>query len=371
MNLLSYVDKYGDCSFDEVSFNEIDNAIFSALSYVSLYGIVSSNSSNKITIREASNKYFLLHPYKEKYILAVKQAVKLLKYIRDTKRYGDLYLYNYVYDVNDEQQFSAMTIEINPRLVYVSFEGTDHLVSGWKEDFMMAYKFPVSSQKKAIQYVNKRFLFSNKKIILGGHSKGGNLALVAGMYANMFVRKKIIQIYNNDGPGLLREQFESKEYSRIRDRLVSIIPNYSIVGILLYHSDDYVVVRSAKKGVMAHDLNTWVVSDKAFMRAELDSYNKALDSEIIKWLRKYSREDRKRFVLSMFDILKRAEIESFLEISDNKKVILDLINESKELSDVDREMLMDFVKMIFKCFKDVKIDEFKKMFEKKEDKVGV
>lgn len=367
MNLLSYVDKYGNYSFDEVEFNEVDNAIFSSLSYISLYGIVSSDRKNKVTIKEAGEKFFKLHPYKVKYVLAVKQAVKLLKYIKDTKRYGDLLLYNYVYETNDDGQFSAVTIEINPRLVYVSFEGTDHLVSGWKEDFMMTYMFPVVSQQKAIDYVNSRFIFNRKRIILGGHSKGGNLALVAGMYANIFVRNKIIKIYNNDGPGLLKEYFESKEYVRIKDRLVAIIPNYSIVGILLHHSDDYIVVRAAKKGAMAHDLHTWAVSDNAFMRAELDSYNKALETEIIKWLSKYTREERKRFVSSMFDILKRAEIESFLEITNNKKLILDLVNESKELSDIDREMLKDFLGMLFNCFKDVKMEELKKVFDRKQE----
>ena len=367
MNLLSYVDKYGNMSFEEMPFNEVDNAIFSSLVYVSFYGIVSSSKRNKVTIRDASNKYFELHPYKVKYVLAVKNAVKLLKYIKDTKRYGDLYLYNYIYETNDEQQFSALTIEINSRLVYISFEGTDHLVSGWKEDFMMTYMFPIPSQRKAIDYVNRNFIFTNKKIILGGHSKGGNLAMVAGMYANMFVRGKIDRIYNNDGPGLLKEYFESKEYERIKDRLVTIIPSYSVVGILLHHSTDYMVVRTLRKGPIAHELHTWAVSDKSFMRTELDGYSKALEKEIIRWLNNYTKVERERFVLAMFDILKRAKIESILEITENKRVILDLINESKELTNEDSKMLKDFVKMIVKCFKDVKIDEIKKMFDKKQE----
>lgn len=365
MNLLSYVDKYGNFSFDEVEFNEIDNAIFASLSYIGLHGIVSSDNNKKVTISEAGELYFKINPYKVKYVLAVRQAIKLLRYIKDTKRYGGLYLYNYVYEVSEEQQFSAVTIEINPKLLYVSFEGTDHLVSGWKEDFMMTYMFPVPSQKKAIDYVNKNFLLTNKKIILGGHSKGGNLALVAGMYANIFIRNKIIKIYNNDGPGLLKEYFESREYAKVKNKLIFIIPNYSFVGILLYHSSDYIVVRSVKKGANAHDLHTWVVNDKSFMRAELDKYNKVLESEIINWLKKYTREERKRFVFSMFDILKRAKIDSFLDITNDKKLILDLVNESKELSEIDREMLLDFLSMLFNCFKDVKLEGIKKFFDKK------
>ena len=365
MNLFSYVDKYGNSSFEEMPFNEVDNAIFSSLSYVSLYGIVPSNRYNKIKIREASDKYFSMYPSKQKYIWAVKYAVKLFKAISNTRRYGDLYLYNYVYESNDEKQFSAVTIEISPKLLYVSFEGTDHLVSGWKEDFMMTYKFPVASQKKAIDYINRRFIFERKEIILGGHSKGGNLAMVAGMYANIFVRNKIIKIYNNDGPGLLKEYYESREYDRIRGKLISIIPNYSVVGLLLYHDNDYVVVKSAKKGAMAHDIHIWVVDDKSFMRAELDHYSKTFEVKIINWLNKYTKLERKRFVFAMFDIFSKVGVESLMDIVENKMIIFSLIYKSKELDDVDKKMLKDFIGMLFDSFKEIKIDDFKKLFEKK------
>lgn len=371
MNLFSYVDKYGDKYFDEVPFNEVDNAIFSSLSYISFYGIVPGNKYNKITIREAGSRYFELYPDNKKYILVIKQAVKLLRYIKDTNRYGDLYLYNYVYDGSVDGQFSALTIELNPNQVYVSFEGTDHLVSGWKEDFMMTYKFPIPSQRKAINYINRRFILDRKEIILGGHSKGGNLALVAGMYANIFVKNKIIKIYNNDGPGLLMEQFNSKNYFNIENKLISIVPNHAIVGLLLHHNNDYIVVRSSKRGIMSHDLHTWVVEDINFMRSELDGYSSVLDDEIIKWLNKYTRKERKRFVYAMFDIFEKANIESSMEILENKKLIFELINEYKELDDIDSEMLKDFIGMLFNCFKEVKIDEFKEFFNKKKDELGV
>lgn len=364
MNLFDYALKYGDMSFSEMPFNEVDNIVFSSLSYVNFNRIVSSGSYNKLTIREAFFKYFNLYSSDEVCILPVRNAIKLLGIIKDTKRYGDLFLYNYVYDANDEQQFSALTIEINPKLVYVSFEGTDHLVSGWKEDFMMAYKFPVSSHKKAIWYINKKFLFNDKQIILGGHSKGGNLALVAGMYCNFLIRNRIVNIYNNDGPGLLREQFYSNKYNCIRERLIHIVPNYSIFGLLLYHSDNYKVIKSSKKGIISHELFTWMVKDNSFVRAELDSFCASLDDEVLNWLNKYDRKIRKRFVLSLFDVFRRAKVVSFLEIVENKKIIFDLLDEYRDISDSDREMLKDFFSMIIKCFKDVKLEEFKNLFYK-------
>ena len=170
MNLNRYVDDYGCYTFDDVPFNEVDNAVMSAISYVNLDGIVSKNRFHKITIEEAGNIYFKRHSKKEKQVLAVREAVKLFNIIKDTERYKNLYLYNYAYESGDAEQFSAITIELSNKLVYVSFEGTDHLVSGWKENFILSYQFPVLSQRRAIDYVNKNFLFRHHEIILGGHS---------------------------------------------------------------------------------------------------------------------------------------------------------------------------------------------------------
>lgn len=365
MNLLSYVDKYGIYSFEDVPFTEVDNAVFSSLSYLDLKDIVSPNRFSPMRICDVAKIFFQNYVKGEKKILAVRNAIKLLREIKDTKRYGDLLLYNYIYEEGDSVQFSALTIEINSKLVYVSFEGTDHLVSGWKEDFMFSYMFPTISQRKAIDYVNKRFFFRRKEIILGGHSKGGNLAMVAGMYANFLVRDKIIKIYNNDGPGLLKEQFESKYYKNIENKLVHIIPNYSVVGLLLCHMDDYIVVRSNRKSVWAHDLHTWVVQDKKFMRTELNLFSKTLEASILELLNGYDMEKRKKFVISLFDIFDRANVDSITDIAINKKLIFHLISEAKELDNEDRQILKDVFKMIVKCFTDVKKEEIISFFEKK------
>ena len=365
MDLFEYVKKYGNYTLDEEPFNEADNAVFSSLSYIDFLDIVASNSFRKITIKEAVDKYFEKYSEIGNCILSVKYARRLLEIIKDTKRYGNLYLYNYAYEARSDQQFSAITIELNPDLVYVSFEGTDHLVSGWKEDFMAIYMFPIRSQRIAIRYINKNFLFSSKKIILGGHSKGGNLAMVAGMYANYFVRNRIIKIYSNDGFGLLKEQYESKNYSYVKDKLIHIIPEFSIVGLLLYHGDNHMVVSSSEKGPVGHDLHTWLVDDKSFVKGELNTFCKALDDKIMIWLDKYNNSERERLVLSLFDIFERANIDSLIDIMDNKKLIFNLIKESKELADEDRKMLKDFAIMLFNCFTEVKKEEFVDFFEDK------
>lgn len=364
MNIFSYIDKYGCYTFDEVAFNEVDNLIFSALSYVSLGNYVSCNRFNKKTIRSVGEKFFLDYDKKVKYMTATKVGIKVLKYIKDTRRYGDLLLYNYSYIGDENQQFSALTIEINKRLVYVSYEGTDHLISGWKEDFMMMYKFPVLAQRRAIDYLNKYFLFNNKHIILGGHSKGGNLAMVAGMYANYFVKERIVRIYCNDSPGLRKRELESKYYKSIEDRLIHIIPNYCLVGLLLRHGDNYDVIRSTRRSVYCHDMSTWVVRDCKLERAELSDFSKILDEGMIKWLDKYSDEEREKFVLALFMIFDRAGIDSLTDIVLNKRLILKLVKEAQEIDKTTSDMIKDFVSVMFNYFKDVKIEP---LFDWKKD----
>lgn len=364
MNLNRFIDMYGDSSFDEVSFTEIDNVIFATLSYVPFHDCIATNKINKKTINEVANDFFSNYSKKNKNIYAVRKAIKLLDNIKDTKRYKDLILYHYVYESGSEEQFSAITIEINKNLVYVSFEGTDQLVSGWKEDFMFCYCFPTISQKRAIGYVNKHFLFSRKKIIIGGHSKGGNLAIVSGMYANYFVKKRIIKIYNNDGPGLLKEHLESNNYNSIKDRLVNIIPNYSIVGILLHH-ENICVIRSMKKGIFSHDVMGWVVKDKELEKTEISPYSKELHDRIIKWIEKYDKETREKFVISLFSVFDRSGVNSIIDIFENKKLILKLILETKGIESDIRKMIKDFIILLFQTSSEVKIEEIKMMFQKK------
>lgn len=358
MSIFDYIKKYGCYTFDEMKFNVVDNFIFSALTYSNLGNYVSVNRFNKKRIFEVGEHFFSDFDKKQKNITAVRVGIRILREIKDTRRYKDLLLYNYSYIGDDKQQFCALTVEINRKLVYVSFEGTDELISGWHEDFEMAYKFPVLSQKRAIDYVNKHFLFNNKKIILGGHSKGGNLAMVAGMYANFWVKDRIVNIYNNDGPGLRKKEIDSLYYKSIENKLISIIPNYSIIGLLLRHNNNFRVVKSTKKSIYAHDMASWLLDDKDINEVDLSSFSKYLDESMIKWLNKYSDEERKKFTDSLFMIFERASVNSLTEILNNKKLILKLVFETKGIDKKTKKMLKEFVVVLFSYFKQIKFNPF-------------
>lgn len=346
-NIFDYIKKYGDKTFEEKTFNEVDNLIFSSLSYIDYKNIL---ISKKITIQECAEIFFDKYTKKEikNFVLATRDAIDVLESIKDTNRYKDLILYNYTYQYNDDLQFSCLFIEISKKLTYISFEGTNDLVSGWKEDFELAYKFPIASQAAAIKYINSHISpFSRRKYIVGGHSKGGNIALVASMYANALIRNKIVKVYSNDGPGILKKEILSKQYERVLPKYELIIPDSSVVGLLLRHKSDYVVVKSSNKGLMAHELTSWQIDEDHFKRCSLSMFSKRIDKSITEWLETYDLETREKFVKDLFSIFKRAKIKSLLDLKGNKlKNTLSIIKESSKLSKESKKMINDLIRFI-------------------------
>ena len=356
MDVYKYIGEYGQYTFEEKEINEVDKVIFSFLSYANLEKVFEDDEV--LTIAEAGRQYLKLHPGKDINIIAVKEGNKLLKYIRNVKRYKDCLLYNYEYVGNNKVQFGVVSIEYQPFKVFVSFEGTDSLFSGWKEDFILGYQFPTLSHKMAIKYINKHFRFTNKSLILGGHSKGGNLALVAGMYARVSIKRRITEIINADGPGLLDKEFVSPRYQSIRKKYKHIMPNYSLVGLFLNHSNDY-VVNSTNKGILAHNIVYWEIEEDHFVKAKLSTFSKELDVAIRRWFSKYNLEDKESFINNLDYVFKEAGSTSIMDIKTKKRSIINLITSSKDMSNHSKKLLTEFVMLIIKCFSEVKKDEVK------------
>lgn len=346
-NIFDYIKDNQDKTFSELEFNEIDNLIFSSLAYIDYKEIL---NNKKKRIEDCGIEFFNKYTKKEikNSVLAVRDAIEVLKSIYQTKRYKDLIFYNYISDYNDDLQFSCLFIEIDKHLTYISFEGTDDLISGWKEDFELAYKFPIEAQKAAIRYLNTKISpFSFKKYIVGGHSKGGNIALVASMYANPLIRNKIIKIYSNDGPGVLKQEIESKNYQRILNKYQLIIPDSSVVGLLLRHKDDYKVVKSNNKGLMAHEIISWQVEDNHLKETDLSMFSKRVDKSITEWLETYDLATREKFVKDLFSIFKRANIKTLLDLKGIKlKNTLSILKESTKLSKESKKMISELIRFI-------------------------
>jgi hypothetical protein len=349
MNVISYIKRHGDIPFKKEPLNEIDKLIFALLSYIDYAGIF--NGKNKKTIQDIATIYFSNH-HKEKNIIAIKNSIRILKIIKDETRYKDLLLYNYVYIGNNTQQFSAISIEINPSLVYVSFEGTDHLISGWEEDFKMGYKFPVKAQKRAIKYINKYFRFKDCNLIIGGHSKGGNLALVSSMYCKKQVRDKIMNVYSYDGPGLRTIEYNSKRYENIKNKYKLIVPNYSIVGLILKNSNNYTTIKSNSIGLMAHNTFTWQIIGNTFIKTKISTFSDILDKGIDEWIEMYNKKQKKKFVKEIFNVFKRTNITSLIDIMNNYKLLIKILREIKQVDNEVAKMLKEFIAILIRANKE-------------------
>ena len=339
MDIYNYIETYKNYNFEEKTFCEIDNLVFSLLVYLNFNGIIEKKS----TITEVGTKFLSKYSLKDmnKFVPSCIDAYKCLEKIVNTKRYGNIIMYNYVYIGNNEMQFSAITFRITKRLIYISFEGTDSLLSGWKENFYLAYQYPTLSQKYAKKYLKKKIRLFGPNVIVGGHSKGGNLALVASMELLPHDKIKVKKIYNNDGPGLKQKQIKSLKYKMIKKKLVHITPYNSVVGILL-RNEFYKSVDAMFIPIASHSISTWKIKDDQLIIKKRDPKSEKLEKNIISWLDNHDDETREKMITTIFKILDEAGIKDTRQFTDIKKII-SLLKQVKEVDEETKNLTIDFI----------------------------
>ena len=308
-NVMDYLEWRGDLTFDQSPFNDVDNVILSQLAYVNFRDVIPSVQMNKgITLKAAAQLFFDLHTEEElmQDKSFIKDAPKLLKKAAQTNRFRDVILSDYVDMVDEtlEKQFGAFHIKLSPQCTYVAFRGTDDTLVGWKEDFNMSFISPVPSQEDAVRYLDDTCSYIRGKLYVGGHSKGGNLAIYSAIHCSKRVRKKIQCVYNNDGPGFDISVVRSDEYQSMLPYIKSIVPENSIVGMLLEHDDDYIIVKSSQTGIMQHDAMSWQVCGNRFETVKsVDRTSRMLNEALSNWINGLSRMQRSEFVETLFAII--------------------------------------------------------------------
>ena len=313
-NLFDYIKKYGNKSFFEKDLNDIDCMILSLIPYLEFTKFITS-PKYKIRLGEALKLFLANYTAKEYYKrgLIERDCYSLAKKLVGKNRYSNILIYNYEYRNNETQQFGAMCMKLPNNTIFIAFEGTEDTLVGWEEDFALCYQFPVRSQVDAINYLNKAIKIYDGPIIVGGHSKGGHLALVSSMFSHLFIKNKIKKIYNFDGPGLRKKELASLKYKLMERKLRHIVPNYTLFGLLLRHTEKYEVVKANKKGILAHSLFSWEVKDDKLVKTKLSTISKNLDKSVNIWLDDHNDAKRKYMFQAMFELLRRANIKSLME----------------------------------------------------------
>lgn len=320
-NIFDYLDWRGDISFTEDPFNVVDNLILSWMAYVGLDEVMPCGICNEpITIKDASARFFQLYDLEEKLkgVCLTRTSVLLFSKLAECQRFQNMRILNYVNHISEElqKQFSAMTIEIDKNTLYIAFRGTDDTIVGWREDFNMSFQPVVPSQIEAANYLEETVKGRSEKLIVGGHSKGGNLAVYASMKASKDVKNRIIRVYNNDGPGFQKYILESSEYQEIIPKVKTIVPESSIIGMLLGHEEEYEIVHSSQRGIMQHDAGTWEVMRNSFVYLDsVSNASKFLDNTIKEWIATLDTNQRKEFVDRLFEILESQGAKTTNELS--------------------------------------------------------
>ena len=356
-NLLDYLDWRGDLTLEQSPFNEVDNLSLAELSFVDFKDIVPGpGEGESVALRDAAERFFARFPEGEKIdmgVLVPAAIPDMLRKMADSRRFGDMKLNCFVdhLDVGKGEQFAALTIETGDRTLYLSFRGTDDTLAGWKEDFELACMPEVPAQKKAVAYteaVAKQF--PRKKLRLGGHSKGGNLAVYAGVFCPESVQKRMIAFWSNDGPGLHTDLLDLPEHRRIADRIYSIVPKSSVVGMLLEHEEDYTVVDSNQLGFMQHDGFSWqVLGDHFITLRQVTQQAHFSDQELRGWVHGLSVEQRETFVGALFDVLTASGAVTLTDLRDDSfKAVGAMVKAMKDLDKETRDGLWEFLAILFK-----------------------
>ncbi len=320
-NITDYLRWRGDLTLELDPFNEVDNLVMCKPVALNFTDIVPEDG--EIPVAEALEKYIALRGEDDSNLgpLVAAGTVEMLKVLVGTKRFGDVRFADYINHIDwaAEEQFSALTLILPNGERFVSFRGTDDTIIAWRENFNMSVSEAVPAQTDAENYLQREGWLFPGCLRVGGHSKGGNLAVYAAMEAPPELQKRILGVYNNDGPGFRESVRGTPEYERIRPVVTTLVPQYSMVGMLMCHEEEYSIVRSSETGISAHNGYTWEVEGPRFVRCEERALRSRIFSRAIQsWAADLDPETRSRTVDAIFDALTSTGAKTLSELSAHK-----------------------------------------------------
>ena len=321
--LLDYLKEYGDYTLAEKPFCEVDSLILSQFSYLKFDGMLPEEAAQGAESRVVSLEQIRRHEqydslYGDERYRRDNTALFLGMY--DSRRFHNTKIMNYVnrIDLDTEMQFAAVTIVLPDDMVYVAFRGTDETIVGWKEDLNLAFSEPVPGQRMSVEYLNRAAETFRGAFHVGGHSKGGNLAVYASMNCREAVRGRIVTIHDHDGPGFRPEVKAQGAYEEIAERIRKTVPRSSLVGMLLYSEGEYEVVESRTIGLAQHNPYTWLVRDDGFLIADdIRSGRKFMDKALNQWILSLSQEEMHTFVDTLYQVLLASETDNLIDFTAN------------------------------------------------------
>ena len=434
-NILDYIHWRGDLTFEERSFNEVDNLIFSEFAYLRLDRILTNLWTNQperqrllenqttlldqdtpsdqdtpvsktalkpgvdnpdygagadiLTIRDIVSRYEELG-YRQSELPNDPRDAGLA--MAEAARYKDLLVSDYINIVDEarEIQFAAVTIHA-PEFLYIAFRGTDNSIVGWREDFNFSYQRETPAQGEAVTYMNYilkkyragvyladryRDMDPEKhperlspawmpEVYAGGHSKGGNLAIYAAAFCDPALQPLVTGVYSFDGPGFNHYITQTEAYQAILPKVDLIIPESSLIGILMSNTDAKKIVKCSAEGSNQHNPYTWLIERDHFEEARARSGSSVfLDGTINKWLDRLDDESKERFVRIVFDVIDAAGAGTFAGLMDRKWESYNaILNAVRSMPADDQKLVLKVIKELAIVSGDALWNEARKSFE--------
>lgn len=320
-NAIDYIDWRGDLSFDVSPFNEVDNLLLCRLTSLDFTGIVPADG--EMPLAEAARLYFERYGDEDRRlgVLLAPGSVTMVKRMLQSARFSRLVLADYENRVDErrELQFCAVTVLVPDGTAFVAFRGTDDTLVAWKEDFYMGSMRTVPAQEEAAAYLCRAAWRYEQPLRVGGHSKGGNLSVYAAMSAPEEVQARLLDVYNNDGPGFRDSVGGTEGYRRIKERIHTILPQYSLVGVLLKTDDDFEIVESCETGISAHNGFTWQVKGRRFVRCADFPFRTRVFSEAMRgWTEDLSYDERRELTDLFFGALESTGARTLTDLTAQK-----------------------------------------------------
>jgi len=303
-DMFDYLNWRGDLTFTDVPFCPVDALILSSLVYLRFEGILPEDMAHPVPLHVAADAFLSLADANSR--VRSRNDLPLLQAAAKSSRFQNTRLGFYRSKLleQEQSQFAAMACMLSDGTAFLAFRGTDNTLIGWKEDFNMSFCDSIPAHREAAAYTNDFAMQWPVLLHLGGHSKGGNLAVYAGAKQDDNIQKRILGIYNLDGPGFTDSMMGDRGYLTMVPKIRTYIPESSIIGILFEHEEAYSVIKSRQIGLLQHEPYSWDIMGGDFIHVkEMSAGSQFADRTIKNWIKGMTDQEREAFVEAVFELL--------------------------------------------------------------------
>lgn len=353
-NIYDYLEWRGDVTFDMRPFNDVDNLVLSILVYLDFSGVVpSEDQGGSVSLGDACRSLLQkgggdVAPFVRSVTGMDTQLVRLAA---ESQRFGDVRLSAYadIVDPARALQFAAIQYDLPHAGTYVAFRGTDSTLVGWRENLMTSFRI-TAAQEEAARYLERAIIRADApeheaSIMVGGHSKGANLAEYAAASCSDHLRQRVTCVYSNDGPGMAPEVMPQSPRQILKDKLRLIVPVYSVIGMIFARTDEKrMVVASTASGIDQHDMATWQVRRDGMQEVdELSPDCQQLNKSLAAWVDGIPLDERERVTNEVFDALQAGGASTFNQVGATPEAMQQVVRALGTTDERTRKLAIDLI----------------------------